>query len=291
MCNAYGLDTISTGSTIAFVMECFQRGLLTEADTGGERYDFGDARAMLRAIERIASQEGFGREMGLGSAELAHRVGRGAEDLLLTVKKLESAYHDPRLKFVLGLGYAVAPVGADHMMNVHDTNYLENGAGLGRVRALGLDQPLPLKSLDERKVEVFYHEVSWQHFQDCAVTCMFFPYQYHHLAQALSGATGWEVDIHEVLRVGERANTLSRLFNLREGLTSEDDRLPKRFFTAYEAGPLSGVAPDPGQMEAARRIYYEMMGWDSDTGVPKADRLLELGLPWAVEIADEMSIQ
>jgi aldehyde:ferredoxin oxidoreductase len=286
LCNAYGLDTISTGSTIAFVMECFQRGLLTEADTGGDRIEFGDARAMLQAILQIAHQEGFGREMALGSAELARRIGRGAEDLVMAVKKLETAYHDPRLKFALGLGYTVAPVGADHMMNVHDPNYLENGAGLGRVKALGINEPLPLKSLDERKVQVFYHEVNWQHFQDCAVTCMFFPYQYHHLAQALSGATGWDIDIYDVLRVGERANTLCRLYNLREGLTSEQDRLPKRFYQAYGSGPLSGVAPDPEQMETARRTYYELMGWDRESGIPKMERLVELGLPWAVEIAE-----
>jgi aldehyde:ferredoxin oxidoreductase len=169
------------------------------------------------------------------------------------------------------------------MMNVHDPNYLENGVGLGRVKALGIHEPLPLKSLDERKVQVFYHEVNWQHFQDCAVTCMFFPYQYHHLAQALSGTTGWDIDIYDVLRVGERANTLCRLYNLREGLTSEQDRLPKRFYQAYGSGPLSGVAPDPEQMEAARRTYYELMGWDRESGIPKMERLVELGLPWAVE--------
>ncbi len=279
LCNAYGLDTISTGSTIAFVMECFQKGILSESDTDGFRVDFGDASAMLQAIELIAHQIGFGRSMALGSAELARRLGRGAEELVLAVKNLETAYHDPRLKFALGLGYAVAPVGADHMMNVHDTNYLENGAGLNRVKAMGISEPVPLRSLDDRKVEIFYYEVSWQHFQDCAVMCMFFPYQYHHLAQALSGATGWSIDIREMLQVGERASTLCRLFNLREGLTVRDDVLPKRFYQAFETGPLTGVAPQRDQISQARRRYYELMGWDPEYGVPSAKRLAELNIP------------
>ena len=279
LCNAYGLDTISTGSTIAFVMECFQKGLLSESDTDGFRVDFGDARAMLKAIELIAHQEGFGQMMALGSAELARRLGRGSEELVMAVKNLETAYHDPRLKFALGLGYAVAPVGADHMMNIHDTSYLENGVGLNRVKALGITEPVPLRSLDDRKVEIFYYEVSWQHFQDCAVMCMFFPYQYHHLAQALSGVTGWSIDIREMLKVGERASTLCRLFNLREGLTARDDKLPKRFYQAFETGPLSGVAPDRDQMDQARRRYYELMGWDPEDGIPTNKRLAELNIP------------
>lgn len=109
--------------------------------------------------------------------------------------------------------------------------------------------------------------------------CMFFPYQYHHLAQALSGATGWSIDIREMLQVGERASTLCRLFNLREGLTVRDDVLPKRFYQAFETGPLTGVAPQRDQINQARRRYYELMGWDPEYGVPSAKRLAELNIP------------
>jgi aldehyde:ferredoxin oxidoreductase len=282
LCNAYGLDTISTGGTIAFVMECFQKGLLTEADTDGFRLEFGNAAAMLQAVEMIAHRVGFGQKMALGSARLANEIGRGAEDLVVAVKKLESAYHDPRLKPLIGLGYSVAPVGADHMMNVHDTNYLENGAGLVRIKPLGLTGPQPLRSLEDKKVEIFYYEVSWQHFQDCAVTCMFFPYQYQHLTDALNGATGWQLTIRDILRVGERANTLSRIYNIREGIGAEQDRLPKRFFEPYKSGPLNGVAPAFEQMENARHKYYELMGWDALTGIPTQERVtsLDLNFPW-----------
>jgi aldehyde:ferredoxin oxidoreductase len=271
-------------------MECFEEGLLSEKDTGGFGIRFGDGEAIVRAVEMIAHSEGFGRKMAMGAAHLAQEIGPEAEALLMTVKKLEMPYHEPRFKFAIGLGYTVAPVGADHMMNVHDTNYLENGAGLKRLEALEVEiDPQPLDSLAEEKVRAFTHEVNWQHFQDTAVTCMFFPYQYYHLADALSGATGWDVDAHDVITIGERANTLTRLYNVREGITAEQDRLPKRFFKAFTEGPLRGVAPTPEQMEKARRIYYELMGWDPETGVPSAERLQKLDLDWAVEILSSVS--
>jgi aldehyde:ferredoxin oxidoreductase len=287
LCNAYGLDTISTGGTVSFVMECFEKGLLTADETGGESYQFGDGEALLRAIELIAHREGFGDRMAQGSAQLAREIGGGAKDYSVTVKNLEAAFHDPRFKFGLGLGYAVAPMGADHMLNVHDTNFVENGAGLTRLEALGdwvEPEAVPLDSLNEKKVEMFHYEVSWQHFMDCAVTCMFFPYQYYHLAQALSGASGWEIDAREIIRIGKRANTLSRLFNLREGLTAKDDRLPKRFMIPYEEGPLKGVAPTSDEMDGALRAYYGYMGWDPVTGMPTTETLEALNIGWAAEL-------
>lgn len=286
LCNAYGLDTISTGGTVAFVMECFDQGLLTPADTGGDSFAFGDADSLLRAIELIAHRQGFGDRMAQGSAQLAKEIGNGAQDFLVTVKNLEAAYHDPRLKFALGLGYAVAPMGADHMTNVHDTNFLENGAGLNRLKALGdviKPEPMPLNSLEPKKIEMFYYEVNWQHFMDSAVTCMFFPYQYTHMADALSAIAGWEIDVHEIIRIGKRANTLCRIFNLREGLGVQDDRLPKRLMTPYTRGPLKGVAPTDEDMAAALKTYYQFMGWDADSGTPLLDQLEDLNLSWAAE--------
>ena len=153
----------------------------------------------------------------------------------LTVKGQELPMHEPRLKQVLGLGYAVAPVGADHMMNMHDTDFTSEGDCLQRVNAL-LQPPVgPLRpnDLGEDKLQVFYHELNWMHFQDCAVNCHFYPYDYDHLATAISGVTGVEYSLRDILAVGARAQTLARLFNLREGFTADDDRLPKRVMKAF----------------------------------------------------------
>ena len=188
--------------------------------------------------------------------------------------------HEPRLKHVLGVGYAVAPVGADHMMNVHDTDFSYDGEGLRRVNSVR-DTPIgPLRpnDLGEDKLQVFHTELNWMHFQDCAVNCHFYPYRYEHLAAALSGVAGVEFTPQDVLNVGARAQTLARLFNLREGFTADDDKLPKRVMKAFKSGPLAGTEITPEAFDWARHRYYELMGWDAQTGVPSAACLHELGI-------------
>lgn len=197
--------------------------------------------------------------------------------------------HEPRLKHVLGLGYAVAPVGADHMMNVHDTDFTYDGDSLRRVNlALPAEQqvgPLPAQSISEEKMRVFYHELNWMHFQDCAVNCHFYPYDYQQFAEVLSGVTGVAYSLHDILAVGERAQTLARLFNSREGFTAADDKLPRRVRKAFSSGPLAGKAVSDEQFAWAKARYYEMMGWDVDPGIPSADCLARLELGKLLEAA------
>ena len=278
LCNANGLDVISTGASIAFVMECFERGVLTAADTGGIEFRWGDAELLPRAVELIASGQGFGAVLGQGVARMSQRFGPATEAFNLTVKKQELPMHEPRLKQVLGVGYAIAPVGADHMMNVHDTDFTYEGDCLTRVNAAMEKKVGPLRphDLGEDKLQIFYHELNWMHFQDCAVNCHFYPYEYQHMAEALSGVSGVEYSLHDILAVGARAQTLARLFNLREGFTADDDKLPKRVMKAFESGPLAGVEINQESFDWAKRRYYELMKWDADTGVPSAECLREL---------------
>jgi aldehyde:ferredoxin oxidoreductase len=287
LANAYGLDAISTGMAIAFVMECSENELLGPEDTGGLAYRWGDADLLTRSVEMIAKREGFGAVMAEGVARMSAKFGPETEAFNITVKGQELPMHEPRLKHAMGVGYAVAPVGADHMMNIHDTNYTNQGSALERVNA-ALEKeigPLSPKDLSEDKLQIFYHELNWMHFQDCAITCHFYPYDYAQLAQALSGVTGVDYSIHDILAVGVRAQTLSRLFNLREGFTADDDKLPKRVMKAFESGPLAGVEITPEAFDWAKRRYYELMNWNPDTGEPSQDCLhdLELGelLKWS----------
>ncbi len=285
LCNMYGLDAISTGASIAFVMECFERGFLTGADTGGLEFRWGDAERLVQAVELIARRDGFGDIMAEGVARMSEKFGPRTEPLNLTVKGQELPMHDPRLKHALGLGYAVSPIGADHNINIHDTDYLSEGEGLERVNAV-LEIPIgPLSntSIDEDKMQIFYHDVNWRNFEDCALICQFYPYTYQHLAEAISGATGIDYSLQDVLAVGERAQTLSRLFNLREGFTAEDDRIPKRVMQAFETGPLAGVEIKAETIDWARRRFYELMHWDADTGVPSQESLRKLELDELLE--------
>lgn len=273
----WGLDSISTGATIAFVMECVERGLLTAQTTGGYLPRWGDARAMLEGIDLIAHRRGFGDLMALGTRRLARIIGKGAEEFAIEVKGQELPMHEPRYKNALGLGYAVAPVGADHMMNIHDTDYTKPGRKITRVNMVYPTGPLPAQDLSEAKVNLFYHEVNWQHFLDCAVICMFYPYSYEHLSAAVSAVTGEIYDIRDILAVGERAQTLARLFNLRQGFSAADDRLPERVMKGFGDGPLAGVDITAEALTRARLRWYELMGWTPE-GVPTAERLQQLGL-------------
>jgi aldehyde:ferredoxin oxidoreductase len=198
----------------------------------------------------------------------------------MTVKGQELPMHEPRLKHAMGVGFAVAPVGADHMMNIHDTDFASEGDKLAQVRAVSGQKikPLSPKVLNEDKLQIFYHHVNWMHFQDCAVNCHFYPYSYEHLATALSGVTGIEYDLHDILDVGARAQTLSRLFNLREGFTADDDKLPKRVMKAFKSGPLADVEITDEAFNWAKSRYYELMKWNPETAVPSDECLKELEL-------------
>ncbi|MCP4167452.1 MAG: aldehyde ferredoxin oxidoreductase family protein [Chloroflexi bacterium] len=280
LANAYGLDAISTGASIGFVMEAFARGIITEEETGGLAYRWGDAKVLLRSVEMIAQRQGFGDVMAEGVARMSQRYGPATGAFDITVKGQELPMHEPRLKHVLGVGYAVAPVGADHMMNVHDTDFSSPGQGLDRVNSV-LEKPVgPLSPsvLDEDKLQVFYNELNWMHFQDCAINCHFYPYRYEHLAQALSGVTGAEFSVRDILAVGERAQTLSRLFNVREGFGVADDRLPRRVMKAFERGPLADIEINDEKFSWALRRYYELMGWAPDTGIPTDEAINRLNL-------------
>jgi aldehyde:ferredoxin oxidoreductase len=129
-------------------------------------------------------------------------------------------------------------------------------------------EPLSNTVLNEDKLRLFVTEVNWMHFQDCAVNCHFYPYDYEQFAQALSGVTGVQYDITDILDIGARAQTLSRLFNQREGLTVDDDQLPKGVRKAFQAGPLAGVEITDEDFTWAKRRYYELMGWDAETAEP-----------------------
>jgi aldehyde:ferredoxin oxidoreductase len=137
--------------------------------------------------------------------------------------------------------------------------------------------------LDEDKLQVFFHELNWMHFQDCALNCHFYAYEYHHMAEALSGVTGVEYDIHDVLEVGARAQTLARLFNLREGFTANDDKLPKRVMKAFKSGPIAGIDITPEAFAWARRRFYELMKWDAESGAPTTECLHDLRLDQLLE--------
>jgi aldehyde:ferredoxin oxidoreductase len=278
LCNSYGLDTISTGVSIAFAMECFEEGILTEEDTGGLALTFGNAAAMLEMIEQIVQQKGLGKILSKGVKEAAKVIGKGSEKYAMHVKGQEVPMHEPRLKMGLGIGYAVSPTGADHCHNLHDTIFEKSTKGIA---SLGVLEPLPAESLGPEKVRMFTYVSTLRHFGNCALYCYFVPWSPNQVVDMMQAVTGWDVSLWELMKVGERAAALTRLFNIRRGFTAEEDRLKKRFHEAFTSGPLQGVKLEEDTLQKAVRLYYGMMGWD-EKGVPSEAKLHELDLGWAV---------
>ena len=280
LCGAYGMDTISTGVTIAFAMECFEKGMLTEKDTGGLKLNFGNAEAMLELIELIARREGFGKVLAEGSARASKSISKGAEDLAMHVNGQEIPMHEPRYKHGLGLGYTISPTGADHCHNIHDTIY-ERRIGSGP-SAMGIIETMPGQELSPRKVRLQLYGSLWQHTLNCLVFCQFVPLASDKMATLVNGITGWNTNLWGLMKVGERFINMGRAFNVREGRGKADDFLPKRFLTPFDSGPLEGVSVKEKELVQAVETYYGMAGWDSQ-GRPTPAKLEELDIGWVAE--------
>jgi len=284
LCNAYGLDTISAGVTVAWAMDCFERGLLTLEDTGGIDLRFGNAPAMVQVVELMGKREGFGFLLSQGSLRAARAIGRGTEAFAVQVKGQEVPMHEPRIKYALGIGYAVSPTGADHNHNVHDTDYTTEES-IEPLKPFGITRPLPIQDLSREKMRLAAVEIPWSVTMNLMGFCgfIFFTMGRPQLVSLIQAVTGWDLTMEELLRAGERAYTLARVYNLREGLTAADDRLPEVFHQPFQEGPSAGNYLPPQEVEEAKQMLYELLGWERQTGVPSKACLERLGIAWAAE--------
>ena len=193
--------------------------------------------------------------------------------------------HEPRLKQGLGVGYSISPTGADHCHNIHDTIYTDMTPLMQDAGAVGILEPMPADDISPAKVRLVNYYSQYVHFLNCAVCCYFVMslslVGYNRLAQLVRSVTGWNSSFFELMKVGERVANLARVFNIREGFTTEDDNMPQRFFTPHPSGPLK-VALDPVAFQKAKEMYYDMMSWPN--GVPSAGKLGELGIDWVIPL-------
>ena len=286
LCNAYGLDTISAGVTIAWAMECFERGLLTTADTDGLELRFGNAEALVTLIDQIAHRQGFGDLLAEGSLRAAQRIGRDTERYAMQVKGQEMPMHEPRTKFAHDVGYATSPTGADHMHNIHDTDYATE-RGVSGLERLGILEPLPVDYLGPEKMRMAKVHIDWQVFHNCLGLCMFMPYGQQEVLDIVQAVTGWNSSLFELMKVGERALAMARAFNVRQGLAPADDVAHWRFSTPFESGPKEGVHIPADEVADAIDLYCAMRGWDRETGAPTATTLHELGIGWVAGLFEE----
>lgn len=290
LCNMYGMDTISCGASVAWAMDCYEQGLLTLEDTDGLELNFGNAEAMIALVEKIGNRDGFGDLLAEGSSRAAARLGQEAQALVVAVKGQEFPAHMPQVKRSLALIYAVNPFGADHMSHEHDPSYRDYPE---RMRMLGLEDPQPDSVLNDEKIRFALTTQYTYSYLDSANFCQFVfgpawqLYGPDQMVDVVQAVTGWDVTLEELQRVGERRLNMMRAFNAREGFTRENDRLPKKLEKALVGGESDGVFLSPEDLEIAKDTYYEMAGWDIETGTPKDAKLAELGLGWISSIDSE----
>ena len=298
ICNRYCMDTISAGMTIAFACECFEKGVITKADTDGLELRFGDADLMIRLLEMIARREGFGDLLAEGLARLAKKWGVADEPYHLSVKGQEIPMHDPRVKVGVGIGFAISTYGADHMNAPHDPYFAdENSFTFQSVKPLGIYRPMHPTTITMEKVRTYaVLDTLWK-VMDALGLCVFgyaprgvMPLDL--MVRCLNAVTGWNASLFELMKAAERSTMLARAFNSREGLSIKDDRLPKRLFDPKPDGPEAGKRIfEEGDFEKGVELLYEIIGCDPETGRPHRGKLLELGLEWADDLLSKEGIE
>jgi aldehyde:ferredoxin oxidoreductase len=263
LCNEYGIDTISMGSTIACAMELFELGLLTKKDTDGLEVSFGNAEVMVELVRKTGVGEGFGKRLQEGSYRLADSVGR--PDLSMTVKKQEMPAYDPRGVQGIGLNYATGNRGGCHV----------RGYTIA-IEVLGQGAPTdPHATEGKAALDIVFQDLTSA--LDSSGSCLFatFGIGGAELAGMLTALTGVEYSLDEFMKVGARIWNLERLWNLKVGYTTADDTLPARILTEpIKTGPSKGRVNHLDQMLPE---YYALRGWDA-AGVPTPEKLAELAL-------------
>lgn len=264
LCDLYGLDSVSTGNTIGFAMECFERGIITEKEVG---YDlsFGNSEGMIKMIHQIGKAEGLGKLFGQGTKKAAQVLGHGSENFAMHVKGLELPAYDPRAAYAMGLAYATSDRGGCHLRSWP--------IAMEALQTRGRYDPYSI----EFKAEYVKNEQDLISIIDSVGLCLFatFALSPRQLVRLLYSATGIEAfkETKDVLLTGERIYNLTRLFNQREGV--EKDTLPPRLLDeAVPDGPAQGnVTPLKEMLDE----YYLIRGWDQE-GRPTEEKLKELGL-------------
>ena len=259
LCNMYGIDTISTSAVIAFAMEAYEKGIITDCD--GISLSWGNADAIVQMIHKIANREGIGELLGNGVKYAAETLGNGAEEFAIHTKGLEYPYHDPRAFIDMAANYATGNRGSCHLESF--SYPLGYGAS---IKELGYDEETNPHSNDG-KAEIAVDMQNLMTVYNSLGLCKF-------LLRADIGpellniwtnyATGWNNSMEELMSIGARIFDLKRSYNVRLGINRKDDTIPKRLLTAHKEGAAAGSSPD---LERLLNEYYQIRDWTED-GVP-----------------------
>ncbi|MFX1540575.1 MAG: aldehyde ferredoxin oxidoreductase family protein [Promethearchaeota archaeon] len=290
LCNRYGLDTISTGCTIAFLLEAAEHGLITSNEADNLDLSWGNDQTIISLIEKIAHREGIGDLLAEGSLRAAQKIGKGAERFAIHVKGMEASGQDPRPQQSVGLTYATNVRGADHLRSL--SCYEELGFPDVAIERFGEEHASEVMDLYSTKFKghLIKDQEDLYVLVDSVILCKYgtmWPpvYYFDIIAEMLQPLTGIKEfgDIKQLRMVAERISNLRRCFNVREGVTREQEQLHPRFVKEpIPEGPGKGQVCN---LDPMLDEYYEVRNWTSD-GLPTRSELKRLGLG---DVADELA--
>lgn len=268
MCDELGMDTISAGATIAWAMECFEKGILTAADTGGVSLRFSSGDALLECARLIGERKGIGGLLAEGSLRASQIVGQGSDAWAMQVKGLEMPGYEPRSLKTMALGLAVSTRGACH--NRSSAYEADFSAKVDRL------------AVDDRRGRITAEGEDFSAVLDSLIWCKFlrkaFDDLYEESAEIYTHITGWDMCADDLRLAGERINNLKKQFNIREGWQRADDTLPPRVFQeALPTGVAAGVGLDKQDLDMMIQGYYRARGWRKDGTIP-AGKIRDLEL-------------
>ncbi len=264
LCNSFGLDTISTGVTIAFAHYLFEKGVVSEKEVGFA-LRWGEPEGVIKLIELMARKEGFGSVLAEGVRAMGERYGLPEE--AAHVKGLEIPMHEPRAFFGSGLAYATSPRGACHMQG--DPYGVDSGAAIPEIGIIPGD-----RFATEGKAWMVARIQDWRALYNSMIMCQFCSPGPERIARMLREATGWDIGIDDLLRIGRDIFDLKRAFNVKMGVTRKDDKLPSLLLRPLPDGGAQGAVPD---MDKLLADYYAERKW-TEEGALTPERMRELGL-------------
>ena len=310
LCQRYGLDQITTASSIAFAIELYQRSILTEKDTGGMRLEYRNMEVAFSLIGKIARREGIGDILAEGTHQAAHMIGKGAEEFAFGAKKLEQSPYPYNMPYV-ALSSAVSDrqdytksesiIPQDYFHRYQEYSEKYNYADDPRIYPWPLEfQKYFMKGMDwtgsdiERNSQLVHYDMCNVSLADIAGICRYWtgfwaavPSNYMMVIDLLSAGTGIDMDEAEAFKIIKRASALLRAYNVRLGIRRKDDTVSEKFFRESAGEPYLPLDHDKFNKMVDK--FYELRGWDSE-GIPSRETLDELDLGYVRQDLEQKSI-
>jgi aldehyde:ferredoxin oxidoreductase len=281
ICNRAGLDTISAGGTVAFAIECYENGLINKDDTDGLELTWGNSAEIIKLVKKMINREGFGDILADGCKIASEKIGKGSEKYAITSLGQELGMHDSKFMSSLALSFAFDPTPGRHTTSSIDMVAM---GPIGRNELIeGFILPKDFRKIGNERFEAHRLVNSLAQFSNSLGLCMFSSLvSKYPLMELIKATTGWDILIDELIKIGQRIQTLRQAFTIREGVILAENELPGRAFgdPPFESGPHKGKTID---YKSDYHGFCEKMGWNPKNGYPLKETLTDLNLDFVIK--------